>query len=104
MEISTYQSIKLCLLEIFNLSKDAIHIHIGIGVFFIASIVWTKGRIKTLCLLPVFCVALLMEVLDFRDDLNSFGYPRWSASIHDFVNTVFWPTVFVLLNRLNKLR
>ena len=104
MEISIYQNLKLQMLEVLNLSKDAIHIYIGMGAFLSAVVIWKKGRIGGLCLIPVFCIALLMEILDLRDDLSSLGYVRWSASIHDFLNTIFWPTVLVALAWLRKIR
>jgi hypothetical protein len=49
-----------------------------------------------LSLLPVFIVAGAMEFLDLRDDLTSLGYMRWSASGHDLINTIFWPTITVI--------
>lgn len=32
--------------------------------------------------------------LDAQDDIATFGYWRWEASMHDVSNTSFWPTVF----------
>lgn len=96
METSAYQNLKLIILDVVNLSKDAIHIHIGLLVFFLAVVLWRRGRFDLLALLPVFLVAGTMEVLDLRDDLGSLGYMRWSASLHDLINTVFWPTFIVV--------
>lgn len=44
-------------------------------------------------LLIVVLVACIGEVLDMRDDISSPGYWRWAASLHDIVNTSFWPFV-----------
>ena len=104
METTIYQSIKLQILAFFNLTKDAVHIHIGMGVFLFAAVIWTKGRIRTKCLIPVFIIALLMEMMDLRDDLYSLGHFRWSASIHDFVNTIFWPAILVILGWFGQIR
>ncbi|MEX1033901.1 MAG: hypothetical protein WDZ30_11120 [Cellvibrionaceae bacterium] len=98
METSTYQSLKLIVLDLVDLSKDAIHIHIGLAVFFLTVALWRRGRLDWLSLLPVFLVASGLEFLDLRDDLASLGHMRWSASIHDLVNTVFWPTFVVILS------
>jgi len=103
MELSIYQSIKLQILDLLALSKDAVHIHIGIGVFLVAVMIWKKGRIEGVCLFPVFGVAILMEILDLRDDLNSLGYLRWSASGHDIINTTFWPIILVFMVWIKKL-
>ncbi|OKY26603.1 hypothetical protein [Thalassotalea sp. PP2-459] len=103
METSPYQGLKLTILEFLSLSKDAIHIHIGLLVFFLAVLLWRRGRPDILALLPVFVIAGGMEVLDLQDDWASLGYMRWSASLHDLINTIFWPTFVVVSNMyLNK--
>jgi len=99
VETSAYQNLKLSFLEIVNLSKDAVHIHIGLVVFFLAVALWRRGRLDSLSLIPVFLLAGVMEALDLRDDLASFGYMRWSASLHDLINTVVWPTLVVVLSK-----
>ncbi|KRW66096.1 hypothetical protein AO741_12720 [Pseudomonas sp. TTU2014-105ASC] len=99
MESSGYQSFKLIILDVLTLSKDAIHVHVGLLVFFLAVFIWRRGKIDILALFPVFLAAGGMEVLDLRDDLRSLGYMRWSASLHDFINTVFWPAFTVLLSK-----
>lgn len=95
MEMSTYQSLKLVVLESLNLSKDAVHMHIGLMVLFLAVILWRRGRLDYVTLLPVFLVAIVMECLDIRDDMESLGHMRWSAYAHDIINTVIWPTLAV---------
>lgn len=104
MESSLYQNLKLTLINLLSLSRDAIHIHIGLVVFFIAIVFWKKGRIEIICILPVIAVALLMEILDLRDDVNSLGYMRWSASIHDLSNTIFWPLIIIVLVKMRTLK
>ncbi len=103
MDTSFYQGLKLILLDALNLSKDAIHMHIGLIVFFLAVVVWKKGRLELACILPVLLAALTMEVLDLYDDLNSLGHMRWSASFHDILNTIFWPFVIVFLAKAHGI-
>lgn len=86
------------------LSKDAVHIYIGFLVFVVAVVVWKKGRIQTSCLIPVLFVAFGMEAFDLVDDWRAFGYLRWSASLHDIVNTSFWPFVVVVLVKLRAIK
>lgn len=85
------------------LSKDAVHIYIGLLVFFCAIVIWKKGRIQSACLIPVLVVAFGMETFDLVDDWCSFGYPRWEASFHDVVNTSFWPLAIVILAKLRAI-
>jgi cell shape-determining protein MreD len=53
--------------------------------------------------LAVLLVALLGEAVDMRDDLMSVGHWRWAASLHDVLNTVFWPSVLLLLARVTGI-
>lgn len=104
METSLYQNLKLNILSLLDLSKDAIHIHIGLMALFLAVVFWKKGRIQITCMLPVMAIAVLMEALDLRDDVNSLGYMRWSASIHDLINTIFWPFIIICLAKYGCLQ
>ena len=104
METSTCQSIKLIILSLVGLSKDAIHIYIGLLCFFILLIVFKKPIDSWQLLIPVLIVSVAMESLDLRDDLLSLGYFRWSASLHDIVNTMFWPLAIVLLFKFRLVR
>ncbi|EAQ98174.2 hypothetical protein [Congregibacter litoralis] len=104
VETSSYQLMKIHILNAVDLSKDAVHIYVGMAVFLITIIVWQRGRISWLSLIPVIAVATVMEALDLHDDSRSFGYLRWGASAHDLLNTVFWPTVIVLLAKLRLMR
>ena len=96
MNTSDYQLLKIHILDWLGLSRDAVHMHIGLAVFFLAVLLWKRGRPTTLCLVPVLVAALGMEAFDLRDDYATFGYFRWSASAHDVVNTMFWPVLIVL--------
>ncbi|MBU3003244.1 hypothetical protein [Paraglaciecola arctica] len=102
METSSFQTLKLQIVELLSLSKDAIHIHIGMSVFILAVVVWGKGKITFKCLIPLCIVALGLEVMDLTDDFNSVGYLRWANSLHDFINTVLWPVIIVVLNKQLK--
>lgn len=104
--MSEYQNAKLIILSILEISKDAIHIHIGLIVFFAAVVLWRKGSFEARCLIPVVIVASLMEMLDLRDDYRSVDRIRMAAvtaSIHDLLNTLFWPVIIVVLAWMRKL-
>ena len=104
--MSEYQNAKMIILSILEISKDAIHIHIGLIVFFAAVVLWRKGAIDARCLVPAVIVASLMEMLDLRDEYSSLGRIRMAAvtaSIHDMLNTLFWPVVIVVLAWIGKL-
>lgn len=104
METSAYQSAKLVVVSILGLSKDALHIHVGLLVFMTVSYLVRKRYRAALPLLAVLVVACLGEILDARDDVATLGVWRWRSSLHDVSNTMFWPIVLSGLIRLGVIR
>ncbi|MFO1503314.1 MAG: hypothetical protein U1F39_05795 [Steroidobacteraceae bacterium] len=86
-----------------SLSKDALHIYVGMGVFLLGAAVAQKGIRSALAILAVVALAALGEMLDARDDLRIHGHWRVMASLHDLVNTVFWPLMLWLLARYSRV-
>jgi len=104
MATSDYQHLKLQIVDLIGLSKDAIHIYIGLSLLLFTVIFWGKGRVTLTCLIPVFIAALGMEVMDLYDDYYSVGFFRWFNSFHDVVNTSLWPTIIVVLVKLKYIK
>jgi hypothetical protein len=81
-------------------SKDALHIHVGLIVFFAAMLVLQRRLGDIWPLAVVLTVAIAGEAWDLRD--------RWVADmnadvpghVHDIVNTLFWPTLLTIAPRL----
>jgi len=99
MEPSVYQNLKLIILQLLQLSKDAVHIHLGLLVFFMFLLLLRKNPNDLKAIIPVIILACSMEALDLYDDFRSLGYFRWLASIHDIINTTFWPVSIVLISK-----
>ena len=95
---------KIHVLNAVDLSRDAIHIYVGITVLLLFVIIFQKGRFSVVSLIPVFVVAIIMEVFDLYDDSRTFGYVRWDASLHDVVNTVFWPVILVFVAKFKFVK
>lgn len=103
MDTSNFQTIKLAVVGFTGLSKDALHVYVGLTVFLVVALVH-KRRLRSLWTVgSVLLVASLGELLDMRDDLTSLGHWRWRASLHDIVNTTFWPMVLWVLLRTKLL-
>lgn len=66
-------------------------------MFFSAVLALRKGRVEAIALIPVALVASLMEVTDLYDNYRTLNSMHWGNSLHDIVNTVFWPVTIVLL-------
>lgn len=103
MESSAVQIIKLAIVAATGLSKDALHIYVGLMVFLGGVFVTRRPIGSLLPWLMVLVVAIAGELVDMRDDLVSIGYWRWLASTHDIVNTLVWPSVLLGLARYSSV-
>jgi hypothetical protein len=104
MNTSAYQLVKIHVLSFFDLTKDAMHIYIGLSALFLWVLFSRKSLGLWRNLIPALIVAILMEAFDLRDDFNSFGHFRWRASLHDILNTMLWPTVIVVLHKFRLIK
>ncbi|MFW2061830.1 hypothetical protein [Acinetobacter ursingii] len=64
-----------------------------------------KRQLKSIwALFAVVLIAISAELLDARDDLINYGYWRFDASLHDILNTIFWPLVLRLIAKFKLLK
>lgn len=103
METTTFQAIKLAIIAASQLSRDALHVYVGLATFLFAAKVFRRPIGSFVPLLAVLAIAMLVEAVDLRDDLVTRGRMRWLASTHDILNTLFWPTVLMLVARYTRL-
>lgn len=103
MAMSPFQSFKHQLVNFADLSKDALHIYVGLAVFLLVVAVARKGLRSGLAMLAVVLVAVAGELLDLRDEFRLHERIKWLASLHDLVNTCFWPLVLWLLARYTRV-
>ena len=101
--MSSFQQAKLFLVEATDLSKDALHIYVGLGVMLIAAILMRRSLRDWRSLAVVALAAVAGEVWDVIDTLSHGGTPRWSLNWKDVWNTMFWPTVLFVLARFTKV-
>jgi len=99
MEDSAFQSAKHAMMSLIGISKDALHVYVGLGVMLTAALVLKKPLRSPLPWLLALAAALAGELWDGFDDLRALGRLRWDASLHDILNTIFWPTILLLLAR-----
>ncbi|MFT3776690.1 MAG: hypothetical protein QM772_00190 [Ottowia sp.] len=104
METSAVQSLKLAIVSDTGLSKDALHVYAGLAVLLLTAVALRKPLRSAIPWLAAAAVAAAAEGLDMRDDMASLGYRRWAASLHDVLNTLFWPTVLLVMARLGALQ
>lgn len=99
IEPSPVQASKLAVIAATGLSKDALHVYVGLAVFLGASILSRRSIRSLVPWAIVVLVAILGEAVDLRDSVARTGPWRWEWSARDIVNTVFWPTVLVCIAR-----
>jgi hypothetical protein len=101
--VSVFQEVKLELVGMLAMSKDALHISVGLGVFLLAAALfrWPLRSWKPLA--AVFLVALAGEVWDFVDARRGGGSGDLRANWHDLWLTCFWPVILFLLARFTNL-
>ncbi|WP_228268759.1 hypothetical protein [Acinetobacter ursingii] len=80
--------------------------HIYAGLLFVFCVAFLdKRQLKSIwALFAVVLIAIGAELLDARDDLINYGYWRFDASLHDILNTIFWPLVLWLIAKFKILK
>lgn len=101
--MSAFQSMKLDIVHVASLAKDALHIYVGMTVYLIGAAIARSGLKAAWPIIAVAIVAAAGEALDARDDFRSLGHWRVLASVHDIINTLFWPLVLWLLARYSRV-
>lgn len=103
MDISSWQSAKLAVLSALDLSKDALHIYVGLLVFLLAALIFRRPIRSLVPWLTVLAVAALGEAVDAIENIRSLGQWQRAASVHDLINTLVWPTILHLLARFTDV-
>ena len=102
MAMSGFQNFKHQLVQAAELSKDALHIYVGLAGFLLAAMIARRGFKSGWAMLAVLAVAIVGEVLDLRDEFRLRERFLFWSSLHDLVNTCFWPLVLWLLARYTR--
>lgn len=97
------QTAKLWLVDATGLAKDALHIHVGLIVFFGAALLlrWPLRSWKPWAAALV--VTLAGEVWDLWDSLSEGRRILFWANWKDVWNTMLWPSAILLLARGTRL-
>ena len=101
--MSLLQSAKLVVMDVTNLGKDALHVHVGLGVMLIVAVALKRSLADWRPLLAAVIAAFAGEIWDMIDTWSHGGTPRWNANGKDVLNTLFWPTVLFLLARYTRV-
>ena len=89
---------KVRLIEFVGLTNDAMHIHGSILILFVSAIILRRRPDSIFCWLIVLVAELFNEFADLKGLAP--GEASIEAGIHDLYNTMFWPTIILILGRL----
>ena len=97
---SPYQQLKNHILALVGISKDAVHIYIGIGCLLLSILVLRLPPTSFKALILTLLFSLGMEAMDLHDNVRYQETTRLMASAHDIWNTNLLPFLVVLALRL----
>ena len=93
MLFTTISDLKDVLEATLHLSRDALHVHIGM-IIFIAVAALLRGRLRfVLAFGALLALCLVGEMADFSYAVRRGIAFNWLASAKDVVNTMFWPAI-----------
>lgn len=93
-----YNALKTQLAEFLGISKDALHIHLGLAIFFALVVVLRRSPASILPWLGVLALQLANEALDLWH--NGISAPELIGSLRDVVGTMLWPTAVLIAFRI----
>ncbi len=97
--------LKEILVELSGVSKDALHVHIGLIAFFGSAFLLKRSAASILPLLVVLGLELGNEFLDLFIMRNRPpGLAQWGESLRDLFNTMLWPTILMFGARARQRR
>lgn len=88
---------KMRLVEYVGLTNDAMHIHGSILILFVSAVILRRRPDSFWCWIIVFAAELFNEYADLRGLAP--GEASIDASLHDLYNTMFWPSIILVLGR-----
>jgi hypothetical protein len=97
-----WEALKEWLSKELHVSHAVLHIHIGLLVFLVMGRVLRKPMSSPLPLLVVAMLELANEAMDFTRYYVSHWPWTPGNTIEDIVNTLLWPTILLLLARMDR--
>lgn len=99
-----YNDIKTLLSETVGITKDALHVHIGLAIFLGVALVFRRSLASWIPWLALLAFEVANETMDILYwDGTGIGVDV-GDSPKDIVNTMFWPTVVFLVARWVRRR
>ena len=94
-----FQQFKVVMRGFTGLGKDALHIYAGMGLFLFVRLIWRWRGGWILAWLAVLAMACTVEWIDMKAEAANSALQPDAAHWHDIWNTMFWPTILLLVGR-----
>lgn len=95
--VEHWVSYKIWLIDTVGLTNDAMHVHGALLILCVSAILLRRRPDNLWCWLIVFLAELFNEYADLRGAAP--GEATIDAALHDIYNTMFWPTLILILGR-----
>ena len=96
---SLFEARKVSVIEATGLDKDALHIYFGLTLFLVVRFLWRRRGGWVIAWLAVLAMACGGEWLDLNAEISRSAIQPDAAHWHDIWNTMFWPTVLLVVGR-----
>ena len=96
---SLFEARKVSVIEATGLDKDALHIYFGLALFLLVRLIWRRRGGWFVAWLAVLAMACGGEWLDMTVEASDAAVQPDAAHWHDIWNTMFWPTILLLVGR-----
>jgi hypothetical protein len=96
MLFTLFLDFKNVLASTLHLSRDALHVHIGLIIFFVGAALLRGPRRFEIAFVGLFVLCVTGELIDAATAWHNVRGPNWLGGAKDIVNTMFWPGIWLL--------
>lgn len=97
-----YNALKTQLSEVVGITRDALHIHVGMAIFFGVALIFRRPLANWVPWLTLLAFELVNELMDIFHIHNGVLGFELGDSLKDIVNTMFWPTIVLVVARWQR--
>ena len=95
-----WYQLKEPIVEFFGMSRDALHVHVGLALFLlVVALLRSCPRRFLYAWMVVLIVQSINELLDLHDWYYWTRSWNWRKSLGDYVHTMLWPSILFGLAR-----
>lgn len=108
MLFTLFFDVKDVLTSTLHLSRDALHVHIGLIIFLAGAAIVRGQRRFEIAFMGLLALCLAAEVVDVAGAWSRLQPINWLGGAKDVLNTMFWPGAWLLarpgVRRMVRLR